>query len=31
LPAAHMTPTLRQAQQETGLALGQASQIRRLA
>lgn len=31
LPAAHLTPTLRQAQQETGLALGQASQIRRLA
>lgn len=31
LPAAHLTPTLRRAQLETGLALGQASQIRRLA
>ena len=30
LPAAHLTPTLRQAQLETGLALGQASQVRRL-
>ena len=30
LPAAHLTPTLRRAQLETGLALGQASQIRRL-
>ena len=31
LPAAHLTPTLRRAQLETGLALGQASQVRRLA
>jgi hypothetical protein len=31
LPAAHLTPTLRQAQLATGLALGQASQVRRLA
>lgn len=30
LPAARLTPTLRRAQLETGLALGQASQVRRL-
>lgn len=30
LPAAHLTPTLRRAQLETGLALGQACQVRRL-
>jgi SAM-dependent methyltransferase len=30
LPAAHLSPTLRRAQLETGLALGQATQIRRI-